>query len=314
MKDVKIKAFPGSMSLGGRFFFSFIALWAPPCYHQINGVIKVKKLFGKKDSDRKIQKSLFSCGRGDLTIRGTEYRPSGAEKFPAAIVCHGFMAFQDTVRQYAKALAEMGYVSYCFDFCGGSVVHGKSDGDTDKMSVLTEVEDLEAVMGYVKSLEYVSGEKILLMGCSQGGFVSALTAVKHREEVGDLILFYPAFCIPDDGRAGKMMLAKFDPDNIPEKLRCGPMVLGRRYVEDVINMDPFEEIKDYPGNVLIVHGTKDGIVKPRYSERAYESYLRARDEKGGGGKLQLKFIDGAGHGFLKRQDKTAIGYLKEFLG
>lgn len=273
----------------------------------------MKNIFGGNTADKKIEKSLFSCKRGDLTIRGTEYRPEG-DRLPAAIVCHGFMAFQDTVRQYAKALAKLGYASYCFDFCGGSVIRGKSDGDTAEMSVLTEAEDLEAVIEYVKGKEYTDSENILLMGCSQGGFVSALTAVKHREEVKNLILFYPALCIPDDARAGKMMLAKFDPNNVPEKLRCGPMVLGRRYVEDVIHMDPFEEIKDYSGDVLIVHGTKDKIVDCSYSQRAYESYLEAGKEKGYNNRAVLKFIEGAGHGFLKHQDKIAIGYLKKFLG
>ena len=62
------------------------------------------------------------------------------------------MAFQDTVRQYAKAMAEMGYVSYCFDFCGGCVIKGKSDGSTTEMSVLTEVKDLEAVIRYAQSI------------------------------------------------------------------------------------------------------------------------------------------------------------------
>ena len=33
----------------------------------------------------------FECKRGDLTIRGTEYKPEG-EILPVAIVCHGFMA------------------------------------------------------------------------------------------------------------------------------------------------------------------------------------------------------------------------------
>ena len=35
--------------------------------------------------------TTFECKRGDLTIRGTEYRPEG-ENLPVAIVCHGFMA------------------------------------------------------------------------------------------------------------------------------------------------------------------------------------------------------------------------------
>ena len=44
---------------------------------------------------------------------------------------------------------------------------------TTEMSVLTETKDLKAVIEYVRNLSYTDSEKILLMGCSQGGFVSA---------------------------------------------------------------------------------------------------------------------------------------------
>ena len=106
----------------------------------------------KKKTKTEIKESLFEGQRDVLTIRGTEYRPEG-ENLPIAIVSHGFMAFQDTVRHYAKFLAEMGYVSYCFYFNGGCVIKGKSDGKTTEMSVLTEVKDLEAVITYAKGQE-----------------------------------------------------------------------------------------------------------------------------------------------------------------
>lgn len=171
-------------------------------------------------SSSPIRRRTFSCMRGDLTIRGTEYRPNG-EKLPIAIVCHGFMANQQTVRQYARVLAKTGYCAYCFDFCGGSVPPlGRSDGATTDMTVLTEVQDLEAVIRYAQSLPY-AGDTLLLMGCSQGGIVSALTAAKHPDAVDRLVLFYPAFCIPDDARAGHMMMAHFDPQNLPERFTAG---------------------------------------------------------------------------------------------
>lgn len=259
-------------------------------------------LFRKTKSDAGITETLFECQRDELTIRGTEYRPQG-ENLPVAIVCHGFMAFQDTVRQYAKCLARLGYAAYCFDFCGGSVVKGKSDGKTTDMSVLTETRDLEAVIDYVQSLPY-TGSELLLMGCSQGGFVSALTAAKRKERVTKLVLFYPALCIPDDARAGSMMFARFAPDDIPKTIRCGPMLLGRCYVADVIDMDPYEEIAPYPGPVLLVHGSKDKIVKPDYSRRALEVY--------GSDRAELKIIDGGAHGFSGRHDKLAMEELARF--
>ena len=89
------------------------------------------------------------------------------------------------------------------------------------MSVLTEVLDLEAVIDHVLQLPYIdAGKGVLLIGCSQGGFVSALTAARRKEQVSRLALFYPALCIPDDARAGKMIFARFDPRNVPERINC----------------------------------------------------------------------------------------------
>lgn len=259
-----------------------------------------------------ITESTFECKRDGLTIRGTMYRPK-RDHLPIAIVCHGFMAWQDSVKHYAAFLAELGYAAFTFDFCGGSVMNGKSDGKTTEMSVLTETQDLEAVIEYVRNLSYTDPEKILLMGCSQGGFVSALVAAKNNFPIEKLVLFYPALCIPDNARAGKMMIARFDPQNVPDTFHCGPMKLGRCYAMDVMQMDAFAEIKNYAGRVCIVHGTKDKIVNVSYANRAAEAYkstmpIGMQESK----RVQLHFIDGGGHMFSKKHDVIAMKLLKEF--
>jgi hypothetical protein len=268
------------------------------------------KRFLKAKQNPSILNSGFACSRDGLTIRGTEYRPSGSS-LPAAVVSHGFMANQNTVRHYASYLAEMGYAAYCFDFNGGSVAGSKSDGKTTDMSVLTEALDLEAVIDHVLQLSYIdAGKGVLLMGCSQGGFVSALTAAKRKEQVSRLVLFYPALCIPDDARAGKMMFARFDPRDVPERINCGPMKLGQHYVTDVLDMDPFAEITPYPGPVLIVHGTRDKIVHPDYAQRAFEAYSRRSAPDAS---VCLEMIEDGAHGFSKRHDALAIAKLGAFL-
>ena len=272
---------------------------------RLGWIMAVNSMLGQARKTSKAEDSFatntFYCQRGSLTIRGTEYRPEG-ENLPVAIVSHGFMATQDSVRTYAKELARMGYATFCYDFCGGCAGgKGKSDGETTDMSVLTEVQDLEAVIAYVQALPY-TGKELLLAGCSQGGFVSALTAAKHPEMVGKLVLFYPALCIPDDARAGRMMFAKFDPQNIPERINCGPMMLGRCYVADVIDMDPFAAISPYTGPVLILHGTKDKIVHVDYSHKAHAAYANS----------QLCIIEGGAHGFNTKHDAIAIDAMKKF--
>ncbi|AGI40040.1 alpha/beta hydrolase [Thermoclostridium stercorarium subsp. leptospartum DSM 9219] len=243
----------------------------------------------------------FSCRRGNLTIRGHVFRKNTGV-LPTIIICHGFMANQRSVRHYAKLAASIGFAAFTFDFCGGCVI-GKSDGRQSEMSVLTEVEDLKAVIGYIKTRDDTDSSRISLMGCSQGGVVCALTAAQIPDEIERLILFYPAFCIPDDARRGKMMFARFDPDNIPPVVSRFPMRLGAVYVKDVINMNIFEEITGYNGPVLLVHGTKDNIVDISYSRKAKEIYKNC----------EYLEIEGAGHSFNKMHDRVAMDALKKFL-
>ena len=149
------------------------------------------------------------------------------------IVCHEFMTNRLFSYPYAMALAKSGYATFCFDFCGGGIVCG-SDGDSRDMSVLTEIEDLKSVIAYAKEQRYTNEKPLLLMGCSQGGLVAALTAAELPEEVGGLILQYPALMIPDAARKGEMLWMRFDPNNVPEEMRSGPMRMFREplYIND----------------------------------------------------------------------------------
>ena len=254
-----------------------------------------------------VEREGFSCERDGLTIKGTVFLPKGKPDCPIAVISHGFMANQMFSQIHAQNLAKMGYAAFCFDFCGGTLV-GSSDGDSTDMSVLTEAEDLKAVIEFAKEQSYTDENELVLLGCSQGGFVSAIVAAEMKEEVDALILLYPAFCIPDDARSGEMMFAKFDPQNVPETFWCGPMKLGRRYVTDVIEMDPYEIINQYTGKVLIIHGNQDKIVDISYALRAVETYSQA------GADVEMKIIDKGGHMFFRPiHAYKALGYIREYV-
>lgn len=124
---------------------------------------------------KKMKISRFSTQRDNLTIRGKVYSECVGLK-TAVILSHGFMANQVMCKSYAKA----GYLCFTFDFCGGGI-WVSSDGNSYDMSLLTEISDLESVINYVKKLEYVDSDKVSLLGCSQGGTVSALVAKMHPE-------------------------------------------------------------------------------------------------------------------------------------
>ena len=201
--------------------------------------------------------------------------------------------------QYAEALAEQGYVVYCFDFCGGSS-GCRSDGSTLEMSVFTEQADLEAVIAMMQGLEYVDSENLFLMGTSQGGAVSAITGAAHKEEIRGMVLLYPAFLLAE--RANELFQSV---EEIPDTYFFLWMEVGRAYFEPLIGYDIYEEIAAYDRDVLMIHGDADSIVPLTYSERALEVYPSS----------ELKVISGGGHGFygeaFRQAEKYIIDYLQE---
>ncbi len=237
------------------------------------------------------------ASRDENQIYGIIYIPQNAgDKMPAIIYSHGFGGSHQYGTQYAEAMAARGYVVYCFDFCGGSPT-SRSDGSQYEMSIFTEEQDLENVIEMIQKLNYVDEKNIFLLGSSQGGAVSAMTAADHKEEIAGAVLLYPAFVIVDNA------MEQFDTiEDVPETYFHMFMEVGRTYFEGLFDYDIYEDIKAYDKDVLIIHGDEDSIVPVSYSERAIEVYPSA----------QLKVISGAGHGFSGEDAQSAISYMTEY--
>lgn len=259
-----------------------------------------------------IRNQTFTCVRDDLTIRGAQYFPlhfTKDAKYPAVIVSHGFTGNYISVAEYCEEFAKMGYVSFCFSFCGGGM-HGederyKSDGESTDMSTQSEMEDLITVKNYVKEQSYINTDELILVGISQGGFVSGLAAAKCKDEISKLIMIYPALCIPDHARRGCLGGSSYDPHHVPDTLDCGCTLLGKGFHEIAAGMDPFLELAPYSGNVLLLQGLEDKIVNYSYAIRARESYAP--------GQCRLQLIRDLDHGFNAQQFESAFASIRQFL-
>jgi dienelactone hydrolase len=214
---------------------------------------------------------------------------------------HGFLGNDTHIVTYAEALAKIGYTAITFDFNGGGP-ESTSSGKSIDMTVLTEKEDLLAVVKYAETLEDADNNNISLMGFSQGGFVSALVAAELKDRIKQLVLFYPALCIPDDARKGNMLIMTFDPQNIPPVICDDPMTVGRNYALTAQKLDAYKEISGFAGRTLIIHGTADDAVNIEYSRKAKNVYKN----------LVYKEIKGAGHGFKDADETEAIRILLDF--
>ena len=54
------------------------------------------------------------------------------------------------------------------------------------------------IVAYFQKQKDVDKKRIVLIGESQGGLVSALAASELKKQVSNLVLIFPAFCIPDN--------------------------------------------------------------------------------------------------------------------
>lgn len=232
-------------------------------------------------------------------IYGVAYVPdTDSQRVPLVICAHGLGGSYQTNAAYAEQLASHGIAAYCFDFRGGG--GNMSDGDTTEMSVMTEVSDLETILEAAVGWDFVDGEKIALLGTSQGGIASAIAAARHTDQVFGLVLLYPAFLVGDAVHERFSSL-----EEVPDSFQFNWIRAGRPYVEDMWDYDVYGEIGNYTEKVLLLHGSNDSIVPISYSDRAAEVYEDA----------EYHVIDGAGHGFHGDAFEEAIrhifGYLQE---
>ncbi len=235
---------------------------------------------------------------GDRHLYGVISRPPyTGKKQPVAIVAHGFNATHYVGYAYAKELNRLGYQVYAFDFACGSV-HSRSDNNTMNMSIRDEESDLVAVIRYFQQQPDVDADHIIVIGESQGGLVSALTAAEHPKNIEKLILIFPALCIPDNWNERYPKL-----ENVPEVTTLWGVPLGRRFFREIRELPEVKYIGKYKRPVLIVHGDADPVVPFRYSVDAQKFYKKAR----------LHIIPGAGHGFNAEQQTECLREIRKFL-
>lgn len=211
-------------------------------------------------------------------IRGILYPCKNPEKNPLVIFSHGFGAVYRNFEYHGKGFAEAGISCLFFDFCGGAP-NSSSDGNMEEMTVLTEKEDLLSVIEYAVRDSRIVFSSLILAGESQGGLVSLLAA-NVREDVRGLVLWYPAFVIPDD---------------VKKRIRQGKQAehevfglkIGADYNRDALSISIEDEQRSFHKPVLLIHGSEDAVVPISYSLAAKQNFPSA----------ELITVKEAGHGF-----------------
>lgn len=230
-------------------------------------------------------------------IYGELYKPRLSKKMPIVIYSHGLGATFRAGIDYAKKLADYGIATFTFDFRGGSN-RSKSDGETNEMSFLTEMDDLELVIETVKKWNFVDKNNIILMGSSQGGAISALVSATHNDDIKGTVLLYPALSIPSAIHNWYQ-----NTSDIPNEVKMTDgITVGPRYFMDIWNMDVYSMIQNDNKKILIIQGSEDKLVSVDHSKMINNIYQDS----------ELKIIDGAEHGFEGKNFDEAIEYVVDY--
>ena len=238
----------------------------------------------KTDGTYTVKEYDFESNGKDIYARA--FVPDVEGRVPLVIFSHGLGANAWHEEEVQKTLAKAGIAVFSLEFAGGSSSSAPmSEGLTTEMSVLTEVQNLKDAIRIASGMEYTDPQKIYLMGSSQGGLVTALTAEEFTNIAG-LFLFYPAFSLPDDIRSSFPKL-----DEVPETFNLLGTKIGKKYITDIYDMDAYANLDKLTIPVHIYHGQDDNIVPITASKKALKTLPNAR----------LTTLEDTGHALTSEQ-------------
>ena len=244
----------------------------------------------KTDGTYTVKEYDFESNGKNLYARA--FVPDASGRVPLVIFSHGLGANVEHEEEVQKTLAKAGIAVFSLEFAGGSSSSSPmSEGLTTEMSVLTEVQNLKDAIRIASGMEYADPQKIYLMGSSQGGLVTALTA-EELTNIAGLFLFYPAFSLPDDIRSSFPKL-----DEVPETFNLLGTKIGKKYITDIYEMDPYANLDKLTIPVHIYHGKDDNIVPLTASQKAMKRLGNAR----------LTTLEDTGHALTSEQ-QAQIGF------
>ena len=246
-----------------RILTAFLTLLAAPVFAQSEETVTIDTALGP--------------------VIGTLETPAG-DPAPVVLLFHGFSGVRDELpvanteegvfSRTARLLAEQGIASLRIDFRGS----GESPGAFADTTFEGQVADGLAALDWLEANPAVDGQRLAVIGWSQGGLVA--TAVAGRSDKPDALVLWAAVANPEESFGGIV-----GPDTITKGLEAGDAALPitlpwgavvelkRGFFEGVTTFDPPAELASYAGPLFIAHGTKDTTVLPA----AVDTFLAAHE-------------------------------------
>ena len=250
---------------------------------------------------------------GDMELAATLHHPyvengdDRACRYPLIVICHGFAG--DRIGpdrlfvKAARAFSNAGYLVLRFDY-GGC---GESTGDYGATGLTSMIEQTRHVIDYALDIDWVDPERVIALGHHLGGAVALLTAARDKR-IRTLVLWSPvAHPFNDIVKAtGKTVYEQCVSQGSAD---YRGYVFKRSFFESLSEYHPFQDIRKFSGDVLLVHGTSDEVVPVDYSF-LYQKVFWLRSE----GQCEKEIILQADHTFSSGESaRQAVAKTIEWL-
>lgn len=239
-----------------------------------------------------------------LSATFTLPRKESTQPVPAVLLCHGFTGNRIETRRlfvlFSRQLAARGIASIRFDYRGS----GESSGDFSEYCFTDYVVDAEHALVFLKTLACVDSKKIGVLGYSLGGCVASYLVGGHATEFAAICLWAPVAdtrSIMESLYGEQMDIEKIVIDSPEEFIYdFNGVPVSRRFIKELWNANPLEQILAALCPVFICHGTDDETVPPHHTEK-YNKVLISQKKS-----VEIYWQNKANHSFASIEQANAI--------
>ena len=149
-------------------------------------------------NDPNVIQEMVSFKSGQDIIQGYLARPRKAGRFPAVVVLHGNLHLPEDHRYTAAQLAQEGFVGLAirrFSRTPELTTAELNRSDREDRRYLSntfnqqELNDAQAAINFLKTLSYVKGKEVGMVGFCGGGYQSLLLSTRSKD-VKAVVAFY----------------------------------------------------------------------------------------------------------------------------
>lgn len=258
--------------------------------------------------------SAFVISRTTIPARGIEipatfvHPESNVDaKVPLVVMAHGHGGTRDEAGAFvavAQALAQHGIASIRVDFPGC----GESTEPFTENVLTNMLADIRASREYAVSFPWVDVERVGILGYSMGGRLALLAT--SEEDYSAAALWAPAA-----GDGSSSMVDFLGGEDAYELLRAQAEESGYAVLEtpwgarqhlslkwfaDMESSKPQSAISEYDGALLVLYGSHDEVIDPRFGKAVVTSATRS-------GPVVEHIVEGGSHGlgFYDDNDEMA---------